>query len=128
MFDLVTAVETHIWWPDLPGDMRGIFRVLKPGGQLTLIAEVYKGASSIASKLAEKYAERSGMTLLSAEEHRELFASAGYGPVQIIEENNKGWICAIGKKPRRENGSFLDRAAVKHLTCSASEPACRHPM
>ena len=46
MFDLITAVETHIWWPDLPGDMREVFRVTKPGGVLILIAEVYKGANS----------------------------------------------------------------------------------
>jgi ubiquinone/menaquinone biosynthesis C-methylase UbiE len=52
MFDLVTAVETHFWWPDLPGDMREIFRVLKPGGTLVLVAEVYKGASTMAAKVA----------------------------------------------------------------------------
>ncbi|HYA96515.1 MAG TPA: class I SAM-dependent methyltransferase, partial [Methylomirabilota bacterium] len=44
MFDIVTAVETHFWWPDLPGDVREILRVLKPGGTFILIAEVYKGA------------------------------------------------------------------------------------
>ena len=32
MFDLVTGVETHFWWPDLPGDVREVFRVVKPGG------------------------------------------------------------------------------------------------
>jgi ubiquinone/menaquinone biosynthesis C-methylase UbiE len=40
MFDLVTAVETHFWWPNLPGDMREVFRVVKPGGTLALIAEI----------------------------------------------------------------------------------------
>jgi len=39
VFDLVTAVETHFWWPNLPGDMREVFRVLKPGGMLVLIPE-----------------------------------------------------------------------------------------
>src|SRR5438477_5843418 len=29
-FDLVTAVETHYYWPDLPRDVREVFRVLKP--------------------------------------------------------------------------------------------------
>lgn len=43
MFDLVTAVETHFWWPDLPGDMQEVRRVLKPGGRLIIIAEIYKG-------------------------------------------------------------------------------------
>ena len=98
-FDLVTAVETHFWWPNLPGDMREVFRVLKPGGTLAVIAEVYKGANTTTSRLAERYASRTGMTLLSAEEHRELFTNAGYSNVQVIEERDKGWICGIGRKP-----------------------------
>jgi ubiquinone/menaquinone biosynthesis C-methylase UbiE len=44
VFDLVTAVETHFWWPDLPAGMREVLRVLKPGGMLIIIAEIYKGA------------------------------------------------------------------------------------
>ena len=42
-FDLVTAVETHYYWPDLPADMREVLRVLKPGGMFVIIAEAYKG-------------------------------------------------------------------------------------
>jgi SAM-dependent methyltransferase len=99
MFDLVTAVETHFWWPNLAGDMREVFRVVKPGGTLVVIAEVYKGANTLVSKLAEKYAPRTGMKLLSAEEHREMFTTAGFSDVRVIEERDKGWICAMGKKP-----------------------------
>src|SRR5690348_16112333 len=58
MFDLITGVETHFWWPNLPGDMCEVFRVLKPGGTLILVAEIYQGANTIAAKLAEKYASR----------------------------------------------------------------------
>ena len=89
MFDLVTAVETHFWWPDLPGDMCEIFRVLKLESQFIVIAEVYKGANTMTSWLAEKCAERTGMTLLSAEEHRQLFTNAGLLDVQVINEDNK---------------------------------------
>ena len=99
IFDLVTTVETHFWWPNLPGDMREVFRVLKPGGTLIFIAEIYKGANTVAAKLAEKYASRSGLALLSVDEHRELFTNAGFSNVQVIEEPAKGWICAIGRKP-----------------------------
>jgi len=99
VFDLITAVETHIWWPDLPGDVREIFRVLKPGGTLIVISEVYKGANTMTSKLAEKYSVLTGMKLLSLGEHRELLTTAGYSDVQVIDEPKKGWICATGKKP-----------------------------
>jgi ubiquinone/menaquinone biosynthesis C-methylase UbiE len=98
MFDLVTAVETHFWWPDLPGEMREVSRVMKPGGTLILIAEIYKGADTMAAQLAEKYASRTGMTLLSVNEHRELYTNAGYSDVQVIEERDNGWICGIGRK------------------------------
>lgn len=99
LFDLVTAVETHYFWPDLPDDVHEVFRVLKAGGTFIVIAEVYKGASTTTAKLLEKYPELTGMTLLSADEHRELFTNAGYSNVQVIEERDKGWICGTGRKP-----------------------------
>jgi ubiquinone/menaquinone biosynthesis C-methylase UbiE len=97
-FDLVTAVETHFWWPDLPGDTREIFRVVKTGGRLVLIAEIYRGANTLAAKLAEKYADRSPIKLLSVDEHRELLRNAGFTDVQVVEERAKGWICGTGRK------------------------------
>jgi ubiquinone/menaquinone biosynthesis C-methylase UbiE len=98
-FDLITAVETHFWWPDPPADMREVFRVTKPGGTLIVIAEIYKGATSTVAKLAEKYAPRTGMKLLTIDEHRDLLANAGYSDVQVIADPGKGWICATGRKP-----------------------------
>lgn len=98
MFDLVTAVETHFWWPNLPAGMREIFRVLKDSGNLILIAEIYKGANSAVAKLVEKYPSRTALKLLSIDEHREFFAKAGFSDVQVIEERDKGWICGVGRK------------------------------
>jgi ubiquinone/menaquinone biosynthesis C-methylase UbiE len=99
VFDLVTAVETHFWWPDPPADMREVFRVTKPGGMLVVVAEVYKGANTTVAKLAEKYAPRTGMKLLTVDEHRDLLVNAGFSDVQVTADPGKGWICVTGRKP-----------------------------
>jgi ubiquinone/menaquinone biosynthesis C-methylase UbiE len=98
MFDVVTAVETHFWWPDLPKDFREVSRVLKPGGRLAIIAEVYKGANTRTAKMIEMYAAKVGMRLLDLDEHRQLLAGTGFSDVQVIVEEQKGWIFATGKK------------------------------
>ena len=98
IFDLVTAVETHFWWDDLPGGMREILRVLKPGGTFIVIAEVYKGAVTAISEKAEKSAPETGMTILDEDGHLELFRNAGFPEVQTIENHDKGWLCVIGRK------------------------------
>ena len=105
MFDLITAVETHFWWPDLPGDMRQVFRVLKPGGTLIIIAEVYKGANTTTARLVERGLPVTGMKFLSVDEHRELLVNAGYSDIQVIEEPGNGWICGLGRKPSVQTGS-----------------------
>jgi len=96
-FDLVTAVETQYYWPDLVKDMREILRVLKPGGTLIIIAESYKGGRY--DKLQQMVMRLLKSTRLSVDEHRELFSTAGYTDVRMFEERNKGWICGTGRKP-----------------------------
>jgi hypothetical protein len=39
------------------------------------------------------------MNLLSPDEHRDLFSNAGFADVEIFEAQEKGWICAFGRKP-----------------------------
>jgi ubiquinone/menaquinone biosynthesis C-methylase UbiE len=106
-FDVITAVETHFWWPALPAALREVLRVLKPGGRLIVIAEVYKGAEAFTSKAAERYSEKTGMALLSVEEHRELFTDAGYSEIQVITDSGKGWICWIGSKAPVAKGPVI---------------------
>jgi SAM-dependent methyltransferase len=98
-FDLITAVETHFFWPDLPSDVGEVLRVLRPGGVFILIAEVYKGSGKAAAKMLEKYAHVTHMTLLTADEHRALLADAGFLQIQVFEQHEKGWVCALGTKP-----------------------------
>jgi SAM-dependent methyltransferase len=96
MFDLVTAVETQYYWPDLINDMREILRVLKPGGRLVVIAENYKkGTYNMLQRPVMKFLKSSNLGVV---EQRELFSSTGYVDIEIFEETTKGWICATGKK------------------------------
>jgi ubiquinone/menaquinone biosynthesis C-methylase UbiE len=105
-FDLVTAVETQYYWPDVVNDMKEILRVLKPGGTVVIIAESYKGSRFDAVQGLVMRMLRS--TSLDLEQHRELFATAGYTEVQLFEERDKGWFCGIGKKPRDQAADFFE--------------------
>jgi SAM-dependent methyltransferase len=99
MFDLVTAVETHYFWPDLTADMHEIQRVLKPGGTFLLIAEAYKGGK-YDKQLSKIDDLRKTMKLahLTIAEHRDLFSKAGYIDIQIVEDYERGWVCGLGRK------------------------------
>ena len=98
MFDVITAIETHFWWPDLPGGMREIMRVLKPGGMLVIIAEVYKGANTRLRRWQKNMLRYPEWRCCQVDEHRQFFTDAGYTNIQIVTESGKGWICGIGWK------------------------------
>lgn len=94
-FDLVTAVETHYYWPNLAEDLREIRRVLKPGGQAMILGEVYRG-----SWLSPLYATAMallGGSYLRPEEHRTAFAAAGYEDIRLDVDRRRVWICVVGR-------------------------------
>jgi ubiquinone/menaquinone biosynthesis C-methylase UbiE len=96
-FNLITAVETQYYWPDLLKDMQEVRRVLKPGGTFIVIAESYKnGMNDIWQRPVMKLLRS---TSLSVDDQRTLFSTAGYTDVQTFEDRSKGWVCATGKKP-----------------------------
>jgi ubiquinone/menaquinone biosynthesis C-methylase UbiE len=98
-FDLVTAVETHYYWPDLRADVREVLRVLKPGAWLIVIAEAYRGGKY--DQRLRRFAEllnSAHLAYLTVDELRALLADAGYSEVQVFEDYEKGWVCAAGRR------------------------------
>lgn len=82
-FDLITAFQTHYFWPDVEQGIKEGFRVLKPDGSFLLVAETFKIQYHM-----EKFKTN--------EELINLFYKTGFTKVQCYEE--KGCLCVIGNK------------------------------
>ena len=75
-FDLVTAVETVYFWPNLPDCLQEVRRVLKPGGRFAIMVEVVE-RDSVWTDVVE------GMTAYSPEELKSLLDMAGFVETEI---------------------------------------------
>ncbi|MCR4663486.1 MAG: class I SAM-dependent methyltransferase [Endomicrobiaceae bacterium] len=74
-FDLVTAVETIYFWPNLPGCFKEVYRVLKPGGRFAVIVED-ANKDSVWTNIVE------GMTTYSTEQLLTMLQKAGFSQVE----------------------------------------------
>ena len=100
-FDLVTAVNSHYHWPDLVAGLKEVLRTLKPGGALLILGGAYKGGRHSARN--ERFAQLMNVAFQSRDELGGLFAAAGYSDVQVFEDDRRGWICAVGRRPGQFN-------------------------
>lgn len=84
-FDLITAFQTHYFWPDLPCSMKEIHRVLGPGGTFLLVAELYK--------------INYHMTAYKSQEEMEaLLRASGFASVTSRVHEGKRWLCIEARK------------------------------
>ena len=96
MFDLVTAVETHYYWPELEANLREILRVLKPGGTVALIAETVRDRQP--NPLYRLAMPLLRAAHLSTKEHADVLRRAGFTEI-VVETRTLGWMCATAKRP-----------------------------
>ena len=98
VFDLITAIETHYFWPDLANDLKEVLRVLKPGGMLLVLGGEYRGGKY--DEWNQRWVELATMAYHSVDELHQLLCSVGLREVRVLEDREKGWMCGIGSKPR----------------------------
>ena len=91
LFDLVTAVETVYFWPNLPDCLQEVHRVLKPGGRFAIMVEVLE-ADSKWIDLCE------GMTAYSPEQLKDLLEEAGFIQTEI-HRKKPSYTTILGVKP-----------------------------
>jgi len=90
-FDLVTAVETVYFWPNLPNCLQEVRRVLKSGAPFAIIVEVIEG-DSVWKKVVE------GMTVYSPEQLKDFLDNAGFVATEV-HRKAPTWAAIIGVNP-----------------------------
>ena len=97
-FGLVTAFESHYFWPDFRNDLIEVHRVTKQNGQLLIVGAAYKNKKF--DRRNQRFVDAIGMTYLSIEEFREVLEGVGYSQFDALEEKNKGWFAVKCKKQK----------------------------
>ena len=94
-FDLVTAIETYFFWPNLSKDILEVGRVVSVNGYVLIVSEVYPHPdfNERNGKMIEAY----GMNVVSNHKMAEMLEDAGF-EVETIEVEKNNWVAFLGRK------------------------------
>ena len=95
-FDFITAVETVYFWPDLIGNFREVYRVLRPGGQFVIILAAYENPAFAGTN--QVFTQSGDMKIFAPEELTEALERAGFSKVDVHTRPEKNWICCVNRK------------------------------
>lgn len=112
IFDAVTAVETHFFWPDLVNNLKEVIRVMKPGSMLLIITEGYRHPAF--EERNSEWEDLSGFTMDTPEELRGYLKDAGFEQVESVELEERNWLAAWCRKPLKRNTAPLGHRETFH--------------
>jgi ubiquinone/menaquinone biosynthesis C-methylase UbiE len=96
LFDLVTAIETYYFWPNLAQAFQEIKRILKKGGCLLIISEMIKdGVFEVEN--AEIIA-KTQVHLVPLQEIQRMLYSAGFSSVKVFKKRKSDWNAVLAYK------------------------------
>ena len=110
-FDIITAIKTVFFWPDLENDFKEVKRVLKPGGLFAIIVD-YNGANGKkVMKFAEKLLE---MDPKKDVDYTNLLLEVGFSEVisHIRNTSTRNETVKVNNIKKEEvNDTFSDKAS-----------------
>ena len=99
--DLVTAFETIYFWNDLPGCLRRIHQMLKPGGRLAIAVEAWKEGEDKVN--CPGLFDCLNLKLYNQSELTGLLSEAGFRRPEFFRGQKRKWFLALARKePRAE--------------------------
>lgn len=95
-FDVISAVETIYFWPNLIENFKEVKRVLKPSGKLVIICEMY--SSENFKERNDEFVAISDMEIHTPEELKLILEKAGYNNIKIDLMEDRNWLCCVCEK------------------------------
>jgi SAM-dependent methyltransferase len=95
-FDLVTAFETSMFWPNPVEDLREVRRVLKSSGTLLIANEAYADARF--EERNARWSRLANFQLQTPEVTRQCLVEAVYAQVEIDTLPERNWIAVIAQR------------------------------
>lgn len=95
-FDLVTAIETYFFWPNLEKCFSDIYEILTSGGTFLVVSEAYPHPDF--EKRNNKCGEKYGLYIRENEEMCKMLKTCGF-TVDVHTIPEKNWVAFVAHKP-----------------------------